>query len=284
LYQDQAARFLSDADLLIPSKDAIKSVDLMLELGWTYVNAYNEHFKKLGTEVLSRVLKEVTLKNDKQTEIDIHWRLFDVDLDMASHKKISQKKSDIKRLNDKLWSRSVPFDFGTTACRTLCTEDLFLHVIVHGAAGNPHRTMRWVADAIHILRRLPIDWPQIMQRAREFNYLFTMQVALTYLHNHFPAEIPKEVLDLIMHEPVSKEEIRTYYKSANTTVRFGRFGNFPLLWNAYWEIKKEKNIKLPGLFEYLRSAWGLPRKRDIIGFVTQKYATRILRKLNPNKR
>jgi hypothetical protein len=274
-YKDEGARFLGDADILVPEKDATRTIDLMVEHGWTHVYTRSANFRKLGQEVMTKALKETTLRNDKLMEIDVHWKLFDVDPDLVSQSRLQARHDNDKKISAELWTDSAPFRFGGASCRILCPEDLLIHVIVHGSLGNSHRTLRWVTDVIHTIRNSSVNWTKMLEHAKEFQAVFAMQAALAYLHKHFPADVSAETLDLFAKESVSKNEAGLYYKSANHIGRFGLFGNFPLLWSVYRDIKKQGSPDLPGFFEYLQIAWNLPNKRDIPKFIADKYLARI---------
>lgn len=279
VYKDDGARFLGDADILIPEEYIDQAIDLMITHGWKYLNNRDADIRKLGVDVVNLVLKEITFRDDKNIELDIHWKLFDPSQQIVSKKIISQRILENRQIIHKLWNDSLPMNLGLIHSRILRPEVLFLHVVLHGSVGNEQRTLRWAADAIYILRTYKLDWRIVMQKAEEFRGIFGLQVACSYL-NRFSEFIPNDVWNLLMQKQISKNERRLYYKSANHVSRFGFYGNFPSLWNAYRVLKNTKTSKQPPFLDYLSIAWGLPSKNYIPIFVANKYINKVKRKIN----
>jgi hypothetical protein len=77
---------------------------------------------------------------------------------------------------------------------------LLLTVIVHGLRSNPASPIRWVADAIAILRADPaaIDWKELRVFARRHRLGHRLGLGLDYLRTHFDVPIPAEVPERLL--------------------------------------------------------------------------------------
>ena len=78
-----------------------------------------------------------------QPSIDLHWHV------------LASARGDED--DEFFWSGSEPLAVGTAPTRALCPEDQLLHVLIHGVRWTRMPHVRWVADAVMVLRRsLPL--------------------------------------------------------------------------------------------------------------------------------
>ena len=92
------------------------------------------------------------------------------------------------------WDDSVPLSLNTMATRALNPTDQLLHVCVHGFTVTEVVPIRWIADALTILRTSQIDWRRLTKLARHLSVSIPLATTLRFLRDTFPTPIPCEVL------------------------------------------------------------------------------------------
>jgi hypothetical protein len=275
VYADIGARFLGDADFLIPPAHAVTMTNLMLEHGWHYHKPWMIDAKNPCNSIF-QVIKATTFSNDFGVDMDIHWNLFALTHHTRLRDIFLLKPVSSIRYRDIFWKDFVLLDMDTIRTKRLSNEDLLIHIIIHGSEGNNYRTIRWVTDAISTIRKLSIDWETIIDRARTFHFSLELFLALRFLSEHFPKIIPDNVLLSLSEIPITKREIANYYRFTNIThtKRFSAFGNFPLIWYGYWKYESKKSLS--GFFTYLKKSFGLRTTKELFKFIINKYRARFL--------
>jgi len=130
------------------------------------------------------------LRNTESEELDLHWHVLSV-LPFAD-------------TDDAFWRGSVPAQIGGVPTRALCPVDELLHLIVHGLHWNPVHSLRWVADAVMILRVTPaFDWEALCRTAEDLALVSPVRSALAYLARRSFATVPARVLAALDALPVS---------------------------------------------------------------------------------
>lgn len=270
VYKDTGARFLGDGDLLIHPKDAPIVLAIMQENNWEYTEEDYRHITTALPNFATEILKGAAFRNNQSVEIDIHWRVFDRDrtFTFPTHAQSRRDFQDAREAS--FWERSVPAELGKSSCRMLCPEDLLLHVIVHGSAANRHRTLRWVVDAVYILRTHQIDWTDFIARSQLFDCIPAVQYAISYIAHYYPNEISFDIASRIAAIPTKESARKSYFQRATKRNNYARWGNLPILWSAYHAIASPYTF-----LDFLRIAWGLKKISDIPVFVLKKYLLRI---------
>jgi len=173
VYKDVGARFLGDADILIPPGNIKKVLKIMSDAGWKLEGSRNPKYDNFSEESLQRATKAANFINEQEVKLDIHWRLF----------RFSKDGGGVFAFDD-LWSRSTTINFKNQKYNILSPEDMLMHVIIHGAGGNTHRPFRWVADAVAIIKALDIDWDKLLKEIKEMEYVVGMYVGFSFLLQH----------------------------------------------------------------------------------------------------
>jgi hypothetical protein len=92
--------------------------------------------------------------------------------------------------------------------RGLAPSDQFLNVCVHGVAWNEVAPIRWIADAITVLRQsTELDWERIVKQTERRRLVPRMRDALHYLASRMEAPIPEGVLRSLDSLPVTRAEM-----------------------------------------------------------------------------
>jgi hypothetical protein len=191
MYEDYGLRPMGDIDLLVKPCQAGESMRLLAQLGWKSDFETPEAFIFWEPAVpFSRHASEC--------EIDLHWRLLD-----EGHPGVS----DVE-----FWDQSIPIEVDDLKTRSLNPTDLLLHVCVHGTRWSEVSSVRWVADAMIILRssRFKVDWSRLIEQAQKRHLTLPLKDTLSYLLNVFAAPVPPQILQSLESHPAVKQEQLLY--------------------------------------------------------------------------
>jgi hypothetical protein len=198
-YDSIALRPMADLDVLIKPKDIFKAATLLESKGWS------PYYKNLPS--LFEIIHSCPFYDVEKKEFDLHWRLMG---DCWNADK-----------NDVFWESAVPVKYNSLTAETLCPTDHLFHVCCHGARYNPVPPIRWIADAIMILRApAEIDWPRLYQLGQIYRLNMTLFHTLSYLKETFNPSIPKDYLDQVKQLPKTQLE----------KMRFRHFSEPPKAW------------------------------------------------------
>jgi Uncharacterised nucleotidyltransferase len=260
-YRNPALRPMSDYDLVVAPQDVQRALEIVAALGY-------EPWQPVTPEIL-RYRHAMGFKRADGHELDLHWHVLfdfcDADAD--------------------LW-----FASGDTRCELLGhmvrvpdSTRMLLHVLIHGMRWNPEPPIRWVADAMIVLRNAGdrIDWPALVAFAERRGVCRRTWLALAYLRSQFDASIPDFVLQRLARGSagwLERLESRTILRDEQR-VFDELFG--PVLlklaeYSRYAHGEGPWRFAL-GLSHYLRYSWGLSGRRDIAGYLGHHAARRCRR-------
>ena len=281
IYKDKGARLLGDADFLIQPEQGNRISAMLFQNGWHHRKPWMLDSKN-PTESIFRVVKATSFRNNFGVDMDVHWNLFSLTHHTYLKDIFFLKEVSSIGFRNAIWRDAIPTTIDGAPCLRLCNEDLLIHVVIHGSEGNNHRTLRWVTDAVTIIKSSNIDWDKIIQRAKDFNFIIELSIAFRYLSENFPGPIPSSFITALQAYPITKRDIKNYYTFTNITHtdRYTPLGNFPLLWYGYW--KYETNRSVIGFFSYIKKSFGVTTTKDFFAFVLNKYIARI-KKLFPSR-
>lgn len=280
VHQDIGARYTGDADIVIHPIHAQEVISLMKEHGWKYTKPWMPDVNN-PVPSLYQVTKSTDFVNQQGVAFDVHWNIFGL-YHHARPLDIFRLRTNIPSISfrDTYWKTTVPLGSDIHAMR-LSNEDMFIHAIVHGVEGNVHRTLRWVTDAVAIMRNLPIHWDVVIQKTREFGFGVEIGVALRYLSDRINIEIPNEILQEILSLPYTKRQAREFNRRANLTggERFSPLNNILMFWYAYWIYEPTtKHKTIFGFFRYAGKSLGMHRP-GMFSFIIHKYVRKTWRRL-----
>ena len=187
-YGERGARPMGDVDLLVPAVEAPAALDVLERLGWVCTEAGHT-----ARQVLARH-HAANLKDDHGGRVDLHRQLL----------------ADAPRDADaSLWERAEPVTIEGLHLLAPCAPDELLLACVHGWAWSAVPSIRWVPDAIAIVRhmRSDADWAWLAQGARRRQVTFRLSLALRLLRDRFGADIPAEVLRALEAGPFARFEV-----------------------------------------------------------------------------
>lgn len=228
-YRDAGLRPMADVDVLVPSSDVDRACAVASSLGW--------HPRYRLTPAFCRVKHAGPLDHGDGVACDLHWRVFE--------------EAGASAADDELRAAAEPVMFEGTRLQVLSPTDQLLHVCGHAARWEPVPAIRWVADAVLILREAPIDWQRFVSQAARRRFILRMRQLLDYLREAFDVAIPQSVDADLRQRPVSMVE-RIEYRVRSREHRL--LGELPTYVFNCLRGERRPLLAFPG---YLRDAWGL---------------------------
>lgn len=266
-YKNHALRPVGDIDVAVPSSRIFESVSCLRDLGWT------PRFE-IPRKLLWR-LHSIDFKSQSGLELYLHWRLF-----FENHRPDWDEES---------WARSERADFQGLQVRAPCPTDLLLHMIIHGLRWNPERAIRWIPDAIIILRSDKcLEWDRFVSMVEERQLVLRIKEGLNYLKQPLDAEIPSRVLERLDGLEVTAMERmeRKFALRSHEELSRRLFGPLQIFFADYWRLKYQ-SLLLPYLLgypDYLAFRLGLTGKSALALFLLRSLLKRVARLVLPGIR
>jgi len=257
IYKNTGARSLGDADILVAPKHIKKAVDIMTANDWKYSYQSPFYINNNSESPSGKVIKEITLINNQNVQIDMHWSLF-----------LSKENKEYPMSFDEVFKYSIDFDLKEVQCKIPCYEDMIIHIIVHGAEQIRQRTLRWVLDVVSIMRTVPIDWKFLIERIKKFEVAVELNVAFSYLLKNFSIPVPESFIEELSKLPIKKDKIKQYYKIANNN-EITLHRKILFLWNGYWLYERKGNFFTSWFYfiDFVCRNRGIIRKQQIPAFI-----------------
>jgi hypothetical protein len=284
-YPDCGLRPMTDLDLLVRRDQARAAMSLLAELGWkandedmerrvrsaSRKNGADANGDLASATMISAALERrvrqghaTDFVNSARLRLDLHWYVLpenrgpDADTDF--------------------WNDAVPVRIGNFTTKALSPTDTLLHVCVHGAKWCPVPPMRWVADAMMIMRAASdqIDWNRLVRLARKRRLSLPLGRALTYLAENMRAPIPPAVLLELRDTPTTWSE-RMEYRMFSRPRKAGE--NYSAL-SVLWFVHRRLDEARSGLHSvvtfplYLQHCFALEQFSDLAPFIFSKLVQR----------
>jgi hypothetical protein len=229
-YEDLGVRPMADVDLLVTPADLDRTAAIAADLGWRPRYQLTPGFR--------RVKHASPFDHATDAPCDLHWRVFEEAGDDAA--------------DEDLRAQAEPVDFHGARFRVLSPADQLLHVCGHAARWSEVPVIRWVPDAVTVIRAGRIDWQRLVDQTSRRRFVLRMRRMLAYLRSSLDVPIPASVEAALAHAPVSllerlEDRVRTREQRL--------LGELPTYLFNCFRGERRPVLALPG---YLRDAWGLP--------------------------
>lgn len=253
-YKNWALRPMNDFDLLVPYKDALRSVNLLCQSGWKPVDSMIDE-----SDLLTK--HAGTLIDDSGIEFDLHWRIM--------HES-GRYEDDYNFLDG-----TGNINFENISVPVLSHTDQLFHILIHGTRWNEIAPLRWVPDSMMILREAGsfIDWDRLVNEARRRCLAVPLTKALFYLNETFAAPIPPEAISSIKKlKPSLTERMEFLIQSKSRSFLRDIF----YLWFTHVRTSDVDGLvwlvlRFPS---FLRRFWKVPQGNSLAVFLLRKLAIR----------
>jgi len=267
-YPDPSLRPMSDLDILVRRRDALRAIAWLLDQGWTAaerrVARRLEVFFGTDGDTEGRILQREGIGFSRGTiDLDLHWRVL-------HHR-------GWPGADDPFWDASVETTVGAASTRMLNPTDSLLHVCEHGSRWNKVPPIRWIADALMILRAggTAIDWDRLVRRARDLQVTSALAAMLAYLREELDAPVPASCL-------AELRAVRaTWIERAERRTTHRRPGELPFVLRLWFEhVHASRDVGWPStlasLPRHLVYAFDLRGTSELPSFVVTRTATRVV--------
>lgn len=253
VYGDPGLRPMADLDILVPHPHAARASALLVEAGWTALPLP----ARVRAEPQS--VTAVEWHGADGGQLDLHFSPFAESLGWDA---ISV-----------LWAASVPCDASGIGTRTLCGADQLLHLLAHGAEVRPAPAIRWVADAMGLLRSdIAIDWERFAAMAARLRLQLVASRLLAYLIAHHGADVPARVCRALNGPHPMLERLE--YRARRGTL--GPFAPLMTQWSRYVRLHPQRRrlALVRGFVPYLGALWGTQGTGETLVLALRKFLGR----------
>lgn len=172
-YPQPEQRSMSDADIFVKAKDLNKSKKILIDLGYTEVDAEASHHIKY-------------IKSGYPM-IELHWHVM----------KRDGFSDELDLFEDDIWDRTIEVKVKGAKVLSLGYEDLALHLCMHMAAhlASSGFGVRQIADLVLLVEKKGhlIDWTLFINKAEEFGFKKFIIIMFKICNILFSMDIPKEM-------------------------------------------------------------------------------------------
>ncbi len=220
-YRTLGARPMADLDLVVPFPLVSKALEVLGRKGWLASptplggtgSALAATLPWLQEPRPARSFDQAYLltrhghgfRKEEGLEIDLHWFLFQGQCDPG--------------VDDRPWQAARPLQepvrWGLEGPGELLVipsaADHLLLLLSHGARWNPVPPIRWIADAVTLVRATPdLDWDRFLAETLRRRSILPVREMLAYLQQSFELQLPAWVLSSLQAAPVADRERRSY--------------------------------------------------------------------------
>ena len=172
-YPQPEQRSMSDADIFVKAKDINKSKKILIDLGYTEIDAEASHHIKY-------------IKSGYPM-IELHWHVMKQD----------GFSDELDLFEDDIWDRTIEVKVKGAKVLSLGYEDLALHLCMHMAAhlAASGFGVRQIADLVLLVEKKGhlIDWTLFINKAEEFGFKKFIIIMFKICNILFSMDIPKEM-------------------------------------------------------------------------------------------
>ncbi|MCE5310256.1 MAG: nucleotidyltransferase family protein [Acidobacteriales bacterium] len=172
-YRELGLRGMRDFDLLVAEDDFEAAARELANAGYSAEDGYapRDFERRKRTGHAWQFARE-------GVGCDLHWRPV-----------VRCYAPEVTRL---FWEGAETTAFGDGELRAPSATDQLFHVCAHGLQWDWQPSVRWIADALTVLRE-PVDWERVARLARAARMHVRLATALDYLRDRFGAPVPTEL-------------------------------------------------------------------------------------------
>ena len=165
---------MSDADILVHKDDVEKVKNLLIDMGYIYLEDH-------------KASHHIALVQHKYPVVELHWNLF----------KRDGFSNELEHYERFIWNRAININVGAAEVLSLSYEDLALHLCMHMAAhlAATGFGVRQLCDLVLLVEKKgeEIDWNSFIMKARMYGFEKFNLIMFLLCKELFYMEVPKEL-------------------------------------------------------------------------------------------
>ncbi len=196
-YRDTGLRNMSDVDFLVRAEHVPAAIQALRGAGWLAEDGFSDE------EILAQRRVRHAWQFDRPRppaageSCDLHWRPI--------------LRCYTPEITTRFWKDAEAVDLHGRAVLVPSAACQLLHVCLHGVQWSWLPQIRWIADALMILKTSPsLDWSAVLDLATAAQRTVQLYAALDYLVALCDAPIPVAVLEALSGSPAATWERREY--------------------------------------------------------------------------
>ncbi len=263
-YRDEGVRPMDDVDLAVPRGAARRAVDALVAGGWmphatpltgTRVSAAGAHAGWTAGPRPAAAFDEAYLglrhahgfQGPAGTDVDLHWFLFQGHGDAGG--------------DERAWAAAQPAALQQAPVLLPDPADHLLLLLAHGVRWNPIPPLRWVADAVTLIRSegTQLDWERFLAAARDRRLTLAAAGMLDYLQARFEVGAPERIRRELRTAPVTRRERQDFALTVSPPGIRAGLHELRWLYERYRALRRgPAGRDLPGFPAFVRHALGAP--------------------------
>lgn len=193
-YGGLGMRHAKDIDFLVDPESVPKATELLEDAGYRRFEPV-PNLGQAGLRTFAAIRKDYAFKNqERQTEVELHWRLFD------NHHLMPGLGLKSQTQNVRVGESTLP---------TFAGDDLFAYLCMHGALTGWFR-LKWLADVSALLTQAGLDGGERLYRAcLEKGAGQAAAQAILLCHRLLSTDVSEGLLAALNRDPNTKALERT---------------------------------------------------------------------------
>ena len=258
-YRENGLRPMLDADLLVHAQQAEQAMEVLTGLQWKPVR-----HQRPQTRI--PLQHSTPFEDDGGRNLDLHWHLL----------------WECFNANDDegYWENAIPIQISRAPTLALGPTDQLLHTCWHGARWNEIPPIRWVADAMAIMRGsgAEIDWTSLSKKAQRHRITLPVKDSLAYLKQKFDAPVPDSLFESLSAVRVSGIERESYEMTLNPMAPPSTTKILRLLYYDYRWLSSSTSSRLKSLAfaRHLQAKWNIERLWHVPLYISIRMLRRVL--------
>ena len=290
-YGDLGARPMGDLDIAVPHRQARQAVEALVGHGWKPLptplkggTSQGHQAQDLAWTRSQRRLEDFSplyfhvrhshgFRHGDGLEVDLHWSIFQGQCDPDSDNQLWEAIQPLAALI------RVPQARPSRLLQAPDPAEHLLLLLAHGARWDVCPPIRWIADAVMLLRSTPdMDWSRFLNRARCRSLTLVGAELLTFLKKRFAVDIPESVLEQLRATQPSRKERRIYQRDCSPADWRSGIEELRYLHRRYRLLSRRADLRgsmaMPSWPTFLCHILGAPRPRDLGRYALQELKRR----------
>ncbi|MCA9181447.1 MAG: nucleotidyltransferase family protein, partial [Planctomycetales bacterium] len=188
VYASPRLRPSADIDLLVEREEISRALELCVENGWIS----DLRFPNKPVDFVAGHAVTLVSPAPHIVELDVHWRI--------------TEWTNCEVALQQIRARALSIGIAGKPAFAIGPADCLVHICAHGANWNEISPIRWVADAVMLLRRTNIDWDHLLAQSERLKLTLQMRATLGFLVDEYGVQVPDHVLDALSRREVPEIE------------------------------------------------------------------------------